>query len=255
MGCDAGTLNLAWGGLRFLKCPRKVPSAIVALPVLSSEQDGGPTHSIAPAPAVDLITPRPAMLRATRALRSAAGAKPSTKDKPRYVRRPLNKADVTFALTVGFIGFPALGLLYFNETAKELAAPFVEAAWRRYDAAAADVWLAMERVSGRDGEVSEAMRRRQAREQGAEYRPVVTPPPPAPPSREEVRELLKGPAERRAAVPAAFSQPPTAGGAPSDAPRLPPARAGGGSIDLEELVAAAERKRRQQQQQQQQKAA
>lgn len=189
---------------------------------------------------------------ASRVLHTAAGA---AKTKPRYVRRQLNKADVAFALTVGFVAFPALGLLYFNDAAKAWAAPHIADAHRRYREASADIWLMFERFSGREGEVSEAIRRQQAKEHGMEYRPKVVPPPPVAPSREEVRELLRGPESRRQSIDtsvdafhtaAATDKQQSGAKGESEKPRIAPTA--GGSIDLNALVAAAEKKKQQQQQ-------
>ena len=181
-------------------------------------------------------------MRATRRLWAAAAraapAAAAPPRGPRYSRRPLNRADYFFALAVGFVAFPAAGLLYFNARAVEWAAPYYAAVRAAARAAEADVWLSLERLGGREGELSEGIRRHNAARRGEAYVPAVAPPPPTAPSRDEVRRLLRRPSE---AAGGGGGDGGVGGGGPWAA-----AGSRGGSVDLDALVAAANRQKQQQ---------
>ena len=112
---------------------------------------------------------------------------------PSWQRRALNREDYRFAAMVGG-GFVASSLIFsLTIFASHEARPSVLQLRARLARLAPDLWLAVEQLLGREGEVSEAVRRQNAFEQGRAYAPVVTPPPAVAPSAEDVARLVRRP--------------------------------------------------------------
>jgi hypothetical protein len=111
---------------------------------------------------------------------------------PRFSRRSLSRDDVRFALLFGALGLPFTAYLYGCMYTAQQAHPYVERLRARFAAVEPELWLALERLSGREGEVSESVRRRNAFMEGKEYSPVVVPPAARAPSAEEMARLRLG---------------------------------------------------------------
>lgn len=173
-------------------------------------------------------------MQASRVLRAAEAAA----KKPRYVRRPLTRADFQFSLVLGFSFIPAIGLFYFNDKARAYLAPYFQQAKQRFNDVAPDFWLTLEQLSNRDGEVSEGLRKKKAESEGKEYKPLVEHKI-VPPSKDEVKALLN---PRGAS--ARFDSSLSMERHPDQQLEQTPRRASSGPIDLSAMVAAAEAAKR-----------
>ena len=94
-------------------------------------------------------------------------------------RRPLTRSDYLLGATLALIGVPITASLVLNRKARQELEPTL-AAWRqRWDTELApEFWLSLERLSGREGEYSERLRRNAAAKRGVEYVPKVILPSP-----------------------------------------------------------------------------
>ena len=118
----------------------------------------------------------PVVVKVGRARHASAGAS-STSVRPRFLR--IRGRDVAFVITVAFIGVPFLGVMYANTIVRVQLDPYFRSAKRQIELAAPDVWLAIERLSGREGEYSEPLRRSTCARYGVAYEPRVAAPPPS----------------------------------------------------------------------------
>ena len=175
----------------------------------------------------------------------AATAAGTAAAKPRFVRRPLNRVDIQFAFVVGFCFVPAAALLHFNKQAQIWVAPYLKKLNDKYEDLEPDLYLAFERMSGREGEVSEALRKRNAARKGEEYIPVVKFGQVLPPTKADIAALTDDHLRKKAhRLSAAAEDSPAA--AVLNSNEKPLRRSASGAIDLDALVAAAESARKRQ---------
>jgi hypothetical protein len=220
-------------------------------------------------------TPRLLAAAATAAGAARPAATASSAATAAAPKRKLTRTDFMFAFMVGYVFIPAGALLYFNQQVRIWATPYLLRAQHAWEDVEPEVYLSLERLAGRDGEVSEGLRRRNAERRGEPYVPVVTPGRPVAPSRADVTALTDGGIKAARAARYTFNAAPatdspaaavagSAGGgsgvgkpsasaaaavaAAAAQPREPLPRAlasgGGGSVNLDALVAAAEAARR-----------